>query len=56
MLLLELGYFIEVESKKFLGSLEETKKKCYEILGEIGADWEERKDMGYPLMILAKNL
>lgn len=50
----ELGYFIEVEAKKMLGSLEETKKKCYEVLKEIGADWEESKNMGYPLMILAK--
>jgi predicted adenylyl cyclase CyaB len=50
----ELGYFIEVEAKKMLGSLEETKKKCYDVLSEIGADWEQTKNMGYPLMILDK--
>jgi predicted adenylyl cyclase CyaB len=50
----ELGYFIEVEAKK-AGDIIETKKRCYEILGEIGADWEETPNMGYPLMILEKS-
>jgi predicted adenylyl cyclase CyaB len=50
----ELGYFIEVEAKKIFSSLEDTKKRCYEVLNEIGADWEQNKNMGYPLMILDK--
>ena len=50
----ELGYFMEVEAKKLLGSVEETKKKCYEVLEEIGAEWEKPKIGGYPRMILAK--
>jgi adenylate cyclase, class 2 len=52
----ELGYFLEIEAKKHFGSIEETKKKCYELLGEIGAEWEEMPIglRGYPIMILAK--
>lgn len=50
----ELGFFIEVEAKKMLGSLEETRNKCYEVLKEINADWHETPNMGYPLMILNK--
>jgi adenylate cyclase class 2 len=50
----ELGFFLEVEAKKISGSLEETKKRCYEILKDFNADWEENPHMGYPLMILAK--
>lgn len=49
----ELGYFIEVEAKK-VGDIRETKKRCYKILEDIGADWEETQNMGYPLMILEK--
>jgi len=51
----ELGYFIEIEAKKLLGSIEETKKKCYEILEEIGADWEKPKKGGYPRLVLEKS-
>jgi len=48
----ELGYFMEVEAKKPLGSLKETKKECYKILEEIEAKWETPKIRGYPRMIL----
>ena len=51
----ELGYFMEIEAKKLLGSVEETKKKCYEILEEIGAEWAKPSIGGYPRMILKKN-
>jgi len=52
----ELGYFLEIEAKKHLDSLEETRKKCYDLLSEIGAEWEEMPIgmRGYPIMILAK--
>ena len=44
----------DFEAKNIIGSFEEIKKKCYEVLKEIGADWEQTKNMGYPLMILDK--
>ncbi|MBW2992897.1 class IV adenylate cyclase [Candidatus Woesearchaeota archaeon] len=49
----ELGYFIEVEAKTN-GDIKETKKRCYEVLEEIGAKWEEGANMGYPRMIYNK--
>ncbi|MCX6707687.1 MAG: class IV adenylate cyclase [Candidatus Woesearchaeota archaeon] len=49
-----LGFFVEVEAKKMMGSPEETKRKCYEILEEIGADWKDAPNMGYPDMVIRK--
>jgi adenylate cyclase, class 2 len=51
----QLGYFIEVEAKKLLGSLKETKQACFNILEEIGAEWEHPTLGGYPILILEKN-
>lgn len=47
----ELGYFIEVEAK-VNGDIKETRKRCYDVLEEIGAEWEGGKNLGYPLMVL----
>ncbi len=53
----ELGYFIEVEAKKVLGSIEEIRDRCYLILDELGVVWEKipAEARGYPLMVLNKN-
>ena len=45
---------MEVEAIKKLETVEETKKACYNLLEEIGAEWEKPKICGYPRMILAK--
>lgn len=52
----EIGYFVEVEAKKIIKSIEKTRDRCYEILEEIGADWEDipLSLRGYPIMVLAK--
>ncbi|MEE9525039.1 MAG: class IV adenylate cyclase [Candidatus Woesearchaeota archaeon] len=49
----ELGMFIEVEAKK-VEDVKEAKKACYKVLEELGADWHETPNMGYPIMILEK--
>lgn len=49
-----LGNFIEIEAKKPAGSVEMTKKKCYGLLEELGADWEKAPNKGYPDMIIEK--
>ena len=45
----------EVEAKKLLGTHKETKDKCYQVLKELGAKWEETPESGYPEMLLKKN-
>jgi adenylate cyclase class 2 len=50
-----LGSFVEIEAKKMLGSPEETRKKCYEMLNELSSDWEDSPNMGYPDMVMSKN-
>lgn len=52
----ELGYFIEIEAKKIVGSIDETRKRCFEILSDLGAEWKELPVgfRGYPIMVLAK--
>lgn len=42
----ELGYFLEIEA--------ESKKRCNEILDELGIEWEKAPNMGYPDMVLKK--
>lgn len=49
-----VGFFLEIEAKKIFNNPEETKKKCFEILEELNADWEKAPNMGYPDMVLAK--
>ncbi len=49
-----LGFFLEVEAKKLLGSAEETKQKCFSVLEELGVRGKEAKDKGYPDMVLEK--
>lgn len=53
----EMGYFIEIESRKIIGSIEETRDKCYTVLEELGVVWEKisAEERGYPLMVLGKN-
>jgi len=52
----ELGYYIEVEAKKIIGSARETRDNCYNVLEKVGADWKEipLEIRGYPIMVLAK--
>ena len=50
-----LGLYIEVEAKKLLGSHKETKDQCYQVLRELGAEWEETPELGYPEMLLKKS-
>ncbi len=47
-----LGYFLEVEAKDVEGSVEEKRKKCFDVLEDMGLKWKPAPDTGYPDMIL----
>jgi len=49
-----LGNFMEVEAKKLLGTVKETRKKCENFLNGLGIEYEVRKEMGYPRMLYRK--
>lgn len=50
-----LGYFIEIEAKKYFESPEKTIDECYNILNRLNINYEKCPELGYPDMILRKN-
>jgi len=51
-----LGYFIEIEAKNDFGSAEKTRDECYKVLSKLNVDYEKCPDIGYPDMVLRKNV
>ncbi|MBI2546523.1 class IV adenylate cyclase [Candidatus Woesearchaeota archaeon] len=51
----DLGHFIEIESLKDFGSIEETRQKLFDFARELGVDASNPDLRGYPYLILKKN-
>ncbi|UCG95390.1 MAG: class IV adenylate cyclase [archaeon] len=50
----DLGHFIEIESKKDFGGVEETRKKLFEFAKNLGIDSSNPDKLGYPFSLLKK--
>jgi predicted adenylyl cyclase CyaB len=50
----ELGYFIEIESLKDFGSIEEARKRIFELAKELGINELSIADRGYAYMLMKK--
>ena len=50
----DLGHFIEIEAKKDLGSVEETRKKLFNLAKNLGIDISSPDKLGYPFALLQK--
>lgn len=50
----ELGHFIEIESKKFFGSIKETNDKIEQVAEDLGINASTRSQDGYVLAMLKK--
>lgn len=50
----DLGYFIEIEAKKDLGSIEETKNRILEFAKTLGLDISKADQRGYPYLAMEK--
>ena len=50
----DLGHFIEIEAKKDLGSVEETRKKLFEFAKNLGVDTSKLDKLGYPFLMMKK--
>lgn len=48
----QLGYFLEIEAKDVAGSVREKKEKCFQLLEQLGLEWQQAPEQGYPDMIL----
>ncbi len=51
-----LGHFLEVEAKDVGGSVKEKRKKCFDVLEDMGLKWKPAPDMGYPDMLLEESI
>ena len=49
-----LGYFIEIEAKKDLGDVEQTRKKIINLAKSLGVDTAVRNNDGYVLALMKK--
>lgn len=50
----DLGYFIEIESIKDFGSVDETRKKLFELAEMLGIDASKPDERGYPYDLMKK--
>ncbi len=50
----DLGCYVEIEAKKDLGSVEETRKKLFELAGNLGVDASNLDKLGYPYALMQK--
>lgn len=50
----ELGHFIEIEAAKDFGSVDNTRKKLFDVAKDFGIDATKTDDRGYPYLIMAK--
>jgi adenylate cyclase class 2 len=49
-----LGNFIEIESIKDFGGVEETRKKIFEVAKKLGIDTSKVNERGYPYLLMKK--
>lgn len=50
----ELGHFVEIETKKDFGSVEEARKKLFEFAKKLGVDTSSPDKRGYPFLAMEK--
>jgi len=50
----ELGHFIEIETKKDFGSVEEARKKLFMLAKKLGIDTSNPDKRGYPYVLMQK--
>jgi predicted adenylyl cyclase CyaB len=50
----ELGHFIEIETIKNLGNIEETRKKLFEFAKDLEIDISKTDKRGYPYLLMKK--
>lgn len=51
----ELGNFIEIETLKDFGGIEETRKKIIEFANNLGINTSKADKRGYPFLLMKKN-
>ncbi len=51
----DLGYFIEIETMKDFGTVEEARKKLFEFAKILGVDVSNPDLRGYPFLLMEKN-
>lgn len=51
----ELGYFIEIETMKDFGTVEEARKKLFDFARILGVDVSNPDLRGYPYLLMEKN-
>jgi predicted adenylyl cyclase CyaB len=50
----DLGYFIEIEALKHMGSIADTRKKLFEFASILGIDHSKADKRGYPHLLMLK--
>lgn len=50
----DLGYFLEIESMKDFGSVQETRKKLFEFAKRLTIDLKHMDERGYPYLLMKK--